>query len=128
MWRSLIRPRRLVLLAITLLVSVTCIRLGIWQWHRLQERRAYNEAVAAGMSKAPTPLSQLVPAGGARDGAPIEDRRVVATRTHDGSPGVVPYGRAPGEPARHPRLTPPPMPGRPALLLDPGGGPLRTSA
>ena len=46
MWRSLIRPRRLVLLAITLLVSVTCIRLGIWQWHRLQERRAYNEAAS----------------------------------------------------------------------------------
>src|SRR2546430_451889 len=44
MWRSLIRPRRLVLLAITLLVSVTSIRLGVWQWHRLQERRAHHEA------------------------------------------------------------------------------------
>src|SRR3989442_1127951 len=54
MWRSLIRPRRLVLLAITLLVSVTCIRLGIWQWHRLQERRAYNEEGAGGVFKAPT--------------------------------------------------------------------------
>jgi cytochrome oxidase assembly protein ShyY1 len=128
MRRSLIRPRWFVLLAITLLVSVTCIRLGIWQWHRLQERRAYNEAVVAGLSRAPTPLSQLVPASGTRDEAAIEYRRVVATGTYDVSREFVLYGRTLDElPGNH-VLTPLLMPDGRAVLVDRGWVPFSTSA
>lgn len=41
---------------IVLLVAGICVRLGIWQLHRLRERRAYNQLVAARMQTAPVDL------------------------------------------------------------------------
>ena len=128
MLRRLREPRWLVLLAITIVVSATCIRLGLWQLHRLHERRAYNEAVRAGLSRPPIPLSQLVPDGARPDEAAIEYRRVVVTGSYDASREFVLYGRALNERPGNHVLTPLRMPDGRAVLVDRGWVPFSTSA
>jgi cytochrome oxidase assembly protein ShyY1 len=118
MLRFLLRPRWLVLLAITLVVSTTCVKLANWQWHRLNERRAYIAAVDAGASRPPTPLAELFPAGGVR--TPEAYRRVVATGRYDVAHEIVLYGRTLKEQPGNHLLTPLILPDGRAVIVDRG--------
>jgi surfeit locus 1 family protein len=69
-------PRaRIVFFVLTLLVAAVCVRLGLWQRSRLQERRAHNAEVAA---RRGLPVEDVLAAGGTR-----AERRVRATGTYD---------------------------------------------
>ena len=91
------RRNRNVLAAIFAIVTALVFsRLGVWQLHRLHERRARNVALASRLGETPVPLSQLsadsvgahwrrVEARGRYD---FDPQIVLSGRTHDGSPGV----------------------------------------
>jgi surfeit locus 1 family protein len=110
-------------LAITLVVSITCVKLAIWQWHRLNERRAFIAAVDVGSSRPPTPLSELVTASGIA--APEAYRRVVATGRYDVAREVVLYGRTLNEQPGNHVLTPLVLPDGRAVIVDRGWVPFQ---
>lgn len=89
--------RRNVLAAILAIVTALIFsRLGIWQLHRLHERRARNAALASRLHTPPVPLAQLAldSAGAhwrrveARGRYDFDHQIVLSGRTHNGSPGV----------------------------------------
>jgi surfeit locus 1 family protein len=90
--------RDLALIAIALVVAAVCVYLGIWQLHRLSERRARNATLAARLALAPLEIRGRGRVGTA-DSA--RQRRVHATgrydfaaervwpgRSFEGTPGV----------------------------------------
>lgn len=90
------RPREYGLVALSIIMAIVCTRLGVWQVHRLSERRASNAFIAHRLAEAPVALSQLP-----RDTAALRFRRVILNgaydyaheivltlRTRNGSPGV----------------------------------------
>jgi surfeit locus 1 family protein len=86
---QIMKPRSpaLVLIAFAV-VALVCARLGIWQLHRLEERRALNRAALAQRSEPPLELKlddtmPSVPA----------NRRVRASGHYDGSREIVLRGR-----------------------------------
>jgi surfeit locus 1 family protein len=89
-------PRsRLVLVAGFLVVAAVCARLGIWQVHRLQQRRAANEVALAARSAPPALLNgkpldpSLVNRRVWVKGHYDHDRDIVLrSRTYAGVPGV----------------------------------------
>jgi surfeit locus 1 family protein len=89
--------RRNVLAAVLAIVTALIFsRLGVWQLHRLSERRARNAALAARLKTAPVPVAQLPPdSAGAhwrrafvRGSYDFDHEIVLSGRTHSGSPGV----------------------------------------
>jgi surfeit locus 1 family protein len=81
---------------LVLAVALLCMRLGFWQLHRLEERRARNSATVARMAEPPVQLSSMM-----MDSAGLLFRRasvsgvyddartiIVAGRTYRGVPGV----------------------------------------
>ncbi|GIU99620.1 MAG: SURF1-like protein [Actinomycetota bacterium] len=118
--RFLFTPRWLGLLAFALLVAATCVRLGIWQLDRLEQRRAFNASVRAGLTASPVELSTLA----GRDPAALAYRRVEVTGTYDPAREVLLYGRAlNGEPGHHvltPLVLERPVDGAEAVLVDRG--------
>jgi surfeit locus 1 family protein len=89
--------RRNVLAAVLAIVTALVFsRLGVWQLHRLHERRARNAALAARLKTPPVPLAQLpTDSAGAHwrrvlvHGTYDFDHEIVLSgRTNDGSPGV----------------------------------------
>lgn len=77
--------------------AVVCVRLGIWQLHRLDERRARNAVIRSRMEAAPVDFATLI----GSDTAEVHWRRVkvnaipdyqnegvLTTRTQSGIPGV----------------------------------------
>lgn len=94
----LLTPRWIALLAVAVLVAGTCVRLGIWQLDRLEQRRELNDRIRSGLAAEPASFDTLAP------GVPY--RSVVATGTYDTEHEVVWYGRAlDGRPGHH-LLTP----------------------
>ncbi|HEU4355470.1 MAG TPA: SURF1 family protein [Actinomycetota bacterium] len=92
----LLTRRWITLLVVALVVAATCIRLGIWQLDRLEQRRALNERIRTGLAARPVPF-ETVP--GTRDQA---YRSVVATGTYNPEKEVLWYGRAlDGQPGHH---------------------------
>jgi surfeit locus 1 family protein len=90
------RPPYLFLL-IAGLTGAGCVYLGTWQLDRHAQRRAYNQAVEARIHQQPVPVDSVFAAGaeGLRfravmlTGEPDYEHEVVlATRSHNGSPGV----------------------------------------
>jgi surfeit locus 1 family protein len=90
------KRRNMLAAVFAIVTAVVFSRLGVWQLHRLGERRARNEALASRLHTPALPLSELPP-----DSAGAHWRRALATgsydfdhqivlsgRTHDGSPGV----------------------------------------
>jgi surfeit locus 1 family protein len=88
--------RTLAFVIFAVAVSAGCARLGIWQLHRLDARRARNAVLAERMASAPKPVRDVL-----RDTATASFRRATAigsydfanefalgARTHEGSPGV----------------------------------------
>ncbi len=45
---------------IAVVVATTCVFLGIWQWHRHEQRAAANELVNTNYDRAPEPMGELV--------------------------------------------------------------------
>ena len=94
--RFVLTPRWIALLVFVLVVVVTCVRLGIWQLDRLDQRRAFNAQIERGLAAEPTSLDAL--------GGEAEDayRRVRVTGTYDPEHEVLWYGRAlDGRPGHH---------------------------
>ena len=88
---------RIILLGIAAIaIAAVCIRLGIWQLDRLEERRAENARVAAGMVGEPVAL-EAVGGDSTRSRAlrvrlrgryDFDNEIVLINRSRDGSPGV----------------------------------------
>ncbi|HEY3279665.1 MAG TPA: SURF1 family protein, partial [Gemmatimonadales bacterium] len=78
-----------------LAIAAVCVRLGVWQIHRLGERRARNAEVAARLALPPLTLTAAVPADSARHRRIVAHgvydyagERVLPGRSFQGSPGV----------------------------------------
>ena len=76
--------------AVLLLVSGVCARLGVWQVSRLHQRRAVNAAILRARTEPPISLD----APGARDSASLAYRRVTATGRYDRGRELVLRGQA----------------------------------
>jgi surfeit locus 1 family protein len=85
-----------VFVTLAIVAAVVCVRLGVWQLHRLAERRARNALIVARLDSSAVDFAALP-----RDSAVARFRRVrvagvpdyeheliLATRTRQGSPGV----------------------------------------
>jgi surfeit locus 1 family protein len=81
-------PSRLLLLGCFVAVALVCARLGLWQVHRLRERRAVNAAALAARSKPPVIMEK-----GDATGAGLIDRRVVASGRYDDDHAIILRGR-----------------------------------
>lgn len=121
--RFLLTSRWILLSLFTIVVAGLCVRLGIWQLHRLEERRAYNAEVTAGLAQPTTTAADLFARAGA-DPTALAYRRAEATGTYDASHEVLLYGRAlDGEPGNH-VLTPLVLSGGGVLMVDRGWVPI----
>lgn len=81
-YRFLATRRWLVRTLAGLLLVVVCVRLGLWQLDRNDERSARNELIAANTGAAPVALDELVPADGTMNDAD-EWRQVEVRGTYD---------------------------------------------
>jgi surfeit locus 1 family protein len=79
---------RLLLLGCFAVVTLVCARLGLWQLHRLRERRAANSAALAERSKPPVILEPDASAG-----TSLINRRVRASGRYDSAHDIVLRGR-----------------------------------
>ena len=88
--------RPILSLALSLLIVAVCVRLGVWQLDRLQQRRALNALVASRLRAEPVSPGELpldtgalryrrVAVSGSFD---FEHEMVLPGRTREGSPGV----------------------------------------
>lgn len=110
--------RRIVLFAVSVVVAAVCVRLGFWQLDRLDERRALNAEIEAGLAEAPISLTGLLDTAGNADD--LAYRRVVASGTYDVANELVLYGRPlDGSPGDH-VLTPLVTDDGPVVLVDRG--------
>jgi len=111
--RFLLAPRWIGLLVFAIVVAGVCVRLGIWQLDRLDQRRALNATVERGLGSDPVPVEDLLAAAGPEgDLEELAYRRVSASGTFDAGHELLLFGRAlDGRPGHH-VLTP--------LLLDDG--------
>jgi surfeit locus 1 family protein len=110
------RTRRILLLIVTLAVAAVCVRLGIWQLHRLASKRAFNAAFVAGASASPVPVGTITAGGG-----PGAYRKADATGRYDATHELLFYGRsdANGDPGSD-VLTPLRLDDGDAVLVDRG--------
>lgn len=120
--RTRFAPRVFVLMVIALVVAAVCVRLGIWQLHRLSERRAYNASVRLGLAQAPVPLPSLPQAR--YDPGAVTYRRVEVSGTYDSDRQVVLYGRSLNEQPGSHVLTPLVTEDARAILIDRGWIPI----
>jgi surfeit locus 1 family protein len=94
-------PRGALGAVLILAMCALCVRLGFWQLDRLEQRRARNAAVMAGMGQAPRSVDAALMAAMERDPERLVYRRVAARgrfdperevvlrgRVEDGNPGV----------------------------------------
>jgi surfeit locus 1 family protein len=117
------RLRTAVLTAITVVIVITCIRLGFWQLDRLHGREAANVAIAAAEASPPRPLPAMLAA--TNDPTSLRFRPTVATGTYDPAHEVLLYGRSSieGEPGDQ-VLTPLRLPDGTGLVVDRGWIPI----
>ncbi len=117
--RFVFTPRWIALFLVALVVALVCVRLGIWQSHRLKETRAYNAEVRAGLAAPPQPLDTVL-AEAPDDPDTLAYRRVVVTGIYDPAHEVLLFGRAlDGNPGHH-VLTPLVYGDGQAVLVDRG--------
>ncbi|MDQ6829523.1 MAG: SURF1 family protein, partial [Gemmatimonadota bacterium] len=83
--------RNLLAVLIAIVTAAVCVRLGMWQLHRLAERRAQNAVVVGRTALAPVAPAESLPryrrvvVSGTWD---FDHELAIAGRTHGGSPGV----------------------------------------
>jgi cytochrome oxidase assembly protein ShyY1 len=105
--------RRVALTLLAVVVAGICVRLGLWQLERLEDRRALNEDIRGGLKGAPVVLGGAPESGAAY-------RRASATGTYDADHVLVLYGRPlEGRPGDH-VLTPLRLVDGSAILVDRG--------
>lgn len=116
----LLRRRWLVAHAFVLVTVPVCIRLGLWQLERLEERRAHNALVARRGTFSPQPLAAVGDPGAAAY------RRVEERGRYDPAREVILLGRSlNGRPGNH-VLTPLVTAAGTALVVDRGWVPSET--
>ncbi len=81
------RFRTIALTAITLIIVLTCIRLGFWQLDRLRGRKHANAGITAAQAAPPRPLPVLL--AGTSDPTSLRFRSTLATGTYDPAPEVL---------------------------------------
>lgn len=100
---------------VVILVAAGCVRLGIWQLHRLDQRRAYNAQLSARMRGAGVPLRRVPD-----DTVGLTFRAALAEGSWDGARSIVLGARAlDGEPGVY-LLTPLRLPEGGAVLVNRG--------
>lgn len=119
MLRRLLRPRWIGLTVFAVVVVTGCVRLGVWQLDRLDDRRELNDRLVAGLEAAPAPLDTLVADSGA-----LDYRRAVATGRYDTEHEVILYGRSLDGQAGNHVLTPLVTADGRAIVVDRGWVPL----
>ena len=90
------RPRDIIGSIVVVLIAMLCVRLGIWQLHRLQQKRDRNSTAFTRMRMAPVWISSvnqdsagMIYRYGAATGTYDDERTIIwAGRSLDGSPGV----------------------------------------
>ena len=113
-------PRGALGAALILAMCALCVRLGFWQLDRLEQRRARNAVVLAGMRQAPRPADAALAAEMTRDPARLVYRRVVARGRFLPESGFVLRGRVEfGRPGVH-LATPLLLEGGAVLLVNRG--------
>ncbi|MGW4465795.1 SURF1 family cytochrome oxidase biogenesis protein [Micromonospora sp. NPDC004704] len=100
MYRFLLTPRWLGILALTLAAAAVMVLLGNWQLSRYRERSAINERIDAADRIAPVPLAGVLPPAGGTAGtagnAPAKEMawtRVTVTGRYDTANTIVVRGR-----------------------------------
>jgi len=135
-YRFLLTPRWLGLLALTLAAAAVMVLLGSWQLHRYRERAATNERIDAAARVAPVPLGEVVapPTGvaGSVGPAPPDSAawtRVTVTGRYDDSHLILVRNRTVDSRVGFEVLTPLVLSDGTAVLVDrgwlppaPGGG------
>jgi len=117
-------PRWILAAFAIVVVSATCIRLGIWQLDRLDQRRAFNAQVQRGRSAQPVPVRTVLPAGRPSDVEATAYRRVHAGGAYQADREIVLFGRTlDGRPGNH-LLTPLELPNGDILVVDRGWVPI----
>lgn len=109
--------RRVALVLIALVITGVCVRLGVWQLDRLQERRAFNARVTTGLAADASPVQEVLGSGPVAD---LAYRRVTATGTYDNAHEVILYGRTFNERPGNHVLTPLVLADGSAVLVDRG--------
>lgn len=80
-------------LVVGLLAASVCVRLGVWQLHRLEERRAHNAVMEAQLAEPPLTLDGAAVRAALTGGEELRLRRVAATGHFDFSRELVVIGR-----------------------------------
>ena len=106
------RTRIIILGALATIIAAVCIRLGFWQLGRLEERRAENARVAAGLAGAPIAIEAV-----GADSSQSRAQRVELRGTYDFAHEVTLINRSrDGAPGVH-ILTPLRVPGRDTAVM-----------
>jgi len=106
------------LFAATLIVTLTCVALGIWQIARLHQKQQFNKGMRASLAADPRPAPELLSADVDPDA--VRFTRVDARGTYDAENQVELYGRTQdGRPGSH-LLTPLLVEGGLAVIVDRG--------
>jgi cytochrome oxidase assembly protein ShyY1 len=120
----MLEPRRLLLIVASLVIAGVCVRLGIWQLDRLDQRRTRNAAVERGLALPARPIDQLIPAASDAAVDALAYRRAEATGRFAVEHEVVLYGRTLDGAAGNHLLTPLVMPDGRAVIIDRGWVPI----
>ena len=108
--------------AIVLVVALVCLRLGVWQLQRLEQKRTRNEATLIRMAQPPANLSAL-----STDSSGLIFRRVVLDGAYDDARTIIIAGRSlRGVPGVH--VLTPMMLGGTAVLVNRGWMPSADAA
>jgi cytochrome oxidase assembly protein ShyY1 len=91
-YRFLLHPKWLGFLAGCAVFAVFCVLLGLWQFDRMEQRRAHNARVEAGRASEPVSYGTLFSAGRAPK-ASDEYRQVRITGSYDGRSEYLVRGR-----------------------------------
>jgi cytochrome oxidase assembly protein ShyY1 len=125
-YRFLLSPGWLARLAVTLILAVVMVLLGMWQWQRHEERSAFNARIDAAEVSDPVPLTQVMTApqpGEAVGGElPIDAEwsKVTVTGRFDPSHEILVRGRTVSGKVGVEVLTPLRLPDGTAVLVDRG--------
>ena len=106
------RTRIVLLATFAIIIATVCVRLGFWQLDRLEERRAENARVAAGLAGAPIAIGTV-----SVDSSQSRAQRVEVRGTYDFAHEVTLINRSrDGAPGVH-ILTPLRVPGRDTAVM-----------
>jgi surfeit locus 1 family protein len=91
-----LRLRHYFLVLLSLALTIAFVRLGVWQLHRLHERRVHNAMLERRLAATPVPVTQLPADSGSAHYRRVYihgvydyvHEMVLTDRTHNGSPGV----------------------------------------